>query len=68
MGQAGPGQGDDELLFSPLSCEICQVTFYSPAEWVRHAESEHGELRRRPRRRTPKGRQSSVRWPLVRVT
>ncbi|KAE8737016.1 hypothetical protein FOCC_FOCC017526 [Frankliniella occidentalis] len=54
-----PQEQSEELLFSPLSCEICHVTFYSPAEWVRHAEQEHSEMRRRPRRRTPKGRQSS---------
>lgn len=28
-----------ELVYSPLTCELCSETFTIPADWVRHIES-----------------------------
>lgn len=28
-----------EMVYSPLTCELCSETFTIPAEWVRHIES-----------------------------
>lgn len=32
----------DEMIYSPLTCELCSETFTIPAEWVRHIEG-HAE-------------------------
>lgn len=32
----------DQMIYSPLTCELCSETFTVPAEWVRHIES-HAE-------------------------
>lgn len=32
----------DEMVYSPLTCELCSETFTIPAEWVRHIEG-HAE-------------------------
>lgn len=28
----------DDMIYSPLTCELCSETFTIPAEWVRHIE------------------------------
>jgi hypothetical protein len=46
---------DDGTLYSPLSCDLCQKMFTTPAEWVRHIEAhpENQQQRgRRPRRQS----------------
>lgn len=35
-------QQQSELMYSPLTCELCSETFSIPADWVRHIES-HAE-------------------------
>lgn len=32
----------EQMIYSPLTCELCSETFTVPAEWVRHIES-HAE-------------------------
>lgn len=33
----------DEMVYSPLTCELCSEVFTVPAEWVRHIEG-HAEV------------------------
>ncbi|PNF24554.1 hypothetical protein B7P43_G05384 [Cryptotermes secundus] len=49
---------DDGALYSPLSCDLCQKMFTTPAEWVRHIEA-HPENQQQQRGRRA-GRQSRV--------
>ena len=49
---------DDGALYSPLSCDLCQKVFTTPAEWVRHIEA-HPENQQQQRGRRA-GRQSRV--------
>jgi hypothetical protein len=61
---AADGGGDDDdddddgALYSPLSCDLCQKVFTTPAEWVRHIEA-HPENQQQQRGRRA-GRQSRV--------
>ncbi|KAJ4445139.1 hypothetical protein ANN_06940 [Periplaneta americana] len=47
---------DDGALYSPLSCDLCQKMFTTPAEWVRHIEA-HPENQQQ-QQRSRRGRQS----------
>jgi len=49
---------DDGALYSPLSCDLCQKVFTTPAEWVRHIEAHPENQQQQHGRRT--GRQSRV--------
>ncbi|XP_067001364.2 zinc finger and BTB domain-containing protein 14 [Anabrus simplex] len=44
-------ENDDETLYTPLTCDLCQRTFANPSEWVRHIEAhpenQQGSKRRR---------------------
>jgi hypothetical protein len=51
-------EDDDGALYSPLSCDLCQKMFTTPAEWVRHIEA-HPENQQQQRGRRA-GRQSRV--------
>jgi hypothetical protein len=58
-GGGGDGDEDDDgALYSPLSCDLCQKMFTTPAEWVRHIEA-HPENQKQQRGRRPR-RQSRV--------
>jgi hypothetical protein len=53
----GDNDDDDRALYSPLSCDLCQKVFTTPAEWVRHIA--HPENQQQQRGRCA-GRQSRV--------
>lgn len=58
----GGGDGDDDddgALYSPLSCDLCQKIFTTPAEWVRHIEA-HPENQQQQQRGRRGGRQTQV--------
>ncbi|KDR11194.1 zinc finger and BTB domain-containing protein 14-like isoform X2 [Zootermopsis nevadensis] len=48
---------DEGTLYSPLSCDLCQKMFTTPAEWVRHIEA-HPENQQQQQRGRRAGRQS----------
>jgi hypothetical protein len=50
---------DDGALYSPLSCDLCQKVFTTPAEWVRHIEA-HPENQQQQQRGRRAGRQPRV--------
>jgi hypothetical protein len=53
---------DDEegALYSPLSCDLCQKMFTTPAEWVRHIEAHPENQQQQQQRGRRAGRQSRV--------
>jgi hypothetical protein len=61
----GGGDDDDDddddegALYSPLTCDLCQKMFTTPAEWVRHIEA-HPENQQQQQRGRRGGRQSRV--------
>ncbi|KAG5877201.1 hypothetical protein JTB14_017703 [Gonioctena quinquepunctata] len=47
--------GDEDKMFSPLTCELCTETFTVPREWVRHVQTHTDMLPAKRRRRDSKG-------------
>jgi hypothetical protein len=50
--------GEEQGLYSPLTCELCTETFTLPAEWVRHVQTHTDML---PAKRQRRGKSSQVR-------
>ncbi|KAK7873276.1 hypothetical protein R5R35_011342 [Gryllus longicercus] len=38
-----PGSADQGTDFPPLRCELCELVFSSPGDWVRHIQNSHTE-------------------------
>ncbi|XP_073981548.1 uncharacterized protein isoform X2 [Rhodnius prolixus] len=51
-----PGLCQDNNLYAPLTCDMCQETFTTPALWVRHIENHPAtELQRKKRKKSQGG-------------
>ncbi|KAK9511342.1 hypothetical protein O3M35_000010 [Rhynocoris fuscipes] len=49
-------RGSDNNLYAPLTCDMCQETFTTPALWVRHIENHPAtELPRKKRKKSQSG-------------
>ncbi|KAL3286568.1 hypothetical protein HHI36_001069 [Cryptolaemus montrouzieri] len=50
---ADTDSGSSEIMYTPLTCELCSETFTVPAEWVRHVQTHTDML---PAKRQRRGR------------
>lgn len=55
-------EGNEEELYSPLTCELCTETFMIPADWVKHIQTHTDML---PAKRQRRGQSSSVGWGFL---